>query len=333
MTHRLAMQSLETAFVPHDERFGSVLGDEPRLERLAETDAHEGPVYAPDEDALYFTTVPRQGRAGPEVAIKRLELNSGEIAVVRESATGANGMTLGLDGKLLVCEQGNEIEPARIAAVDRATGEAETVVDSWEGLPLNSPNDIVAASDGSVWFTDPSYGHLQGFRPEPAIGDYVYRYDATTGRLVVVDDSFDKPNGLAFSPDERVLYGGDSGANQEPGSYDGRRPHRIFAFDVNRARHLTNGRLFAVTTPGFPDGLKVDSDGRVYASAFSGVQIFDPSGDLIGEISLPGAVNFTFGTRRRNVLFVTTDTAVWAATLAATGPASLTSIRPKEEPR
>jgi gluconolactonase len=219
------------------------------------------------------------------------------------------------DGRLVVCEQ----HPAAISLVDPATGRSEALVDSWRGLRLNSPNDVVVKSDGTVWFTDPSYGYLQGFRPEPQVGDFVYRYEPASGRLSVVADSFDKPNGLAFSSDESSLYVTDSGANQEPGSYYVDRPHHIVAFDVRDGRHLGPGRLFAVTTPGFPDGLKVDSEGRVYASAFSGVQIFDPSGDLIREIELPGAVNFTFGGPDRDVLYVTTDDAVWAVQLDARG--------------
>jgi gluconolactonase len=282
--------------------------------RVAATNAHEGPVYVPREDALYFTTLP-QPADRPRVDITRLALESGEISVVRADANVANGMALAPDGRLVVCEQ----DPAAIALVDPATGEAETLVDSWGGLRLNSPNDVVVKNDGSVWFTDPSYGYLQGFRPKPEVGDYVYRYDPGSGRLSVVADSFDKPNGLAFSPDESVLYVTDSGANQEPGSYYVDRPHHIVAFDVPDGRHLGPGRLFAVTTPGFPDGLKVDWAGRVYASAFSGVQIFGPAGDPIGEIELPGAVNFAFGGPDRDVLYVTTDDAVWAVQLDARG--------------
>jgi gluconolactonase len=282
--------------------------------RVAATNAHEGPVYVPAEDAVYFTTLPEPGER-PRVDIKRLALESGQVSVVRRDANVANGMALAPDGRLLVCEQ----DPAAIALVDPATGARETLVESWRGLGLNSPNDIVVKRDGSVWFTDPSYGFLQGFRPAPEVGDYVYRYDTSSERLTVVADSFDKPNGLAFSPDESVLYITDSGANQEPGSYYVDRPHHIVAFDVLDGRHLGPGRLVAVTTPGFPDGLKVDSAGRVYASAFSGVQIFSPSGDPLGEIELPGAVNFTFGGPDRDVLYVTTDDAVWAVQIDARG--------------
>jgi gluconolactonase len=232
---------------------------------------------------------------------------------VRARTGVANGMTLDHGGRLLVCEQ----QPAAITRVDRASGAAAAVVDAYRGAPLNSPNDVVVTRDGAIWFTDPSYAHVQGFGPEPQLPDAVYRFAA--GELTQVADGFEKPNGLAFSPDERILYIGDSGANQEPGSYHVDRPHHIVAFDVLDGRHLGPGRLFAVTTPGFPDGLKVDSAGRVYASAFSGVQIFSPAGDPIGEIELPGAVNFAFGGPDRGVLYVTTDDAVWAVQLDARG--------------
>jgi gluconolactonase len=276
-----------------------------------ETDAHEGPVYAADEDALYFTTLPRPGDvSAPRVDIERLQLDGERfpleperLTVVRPSANMANGMTLDREGRLVVCEQGTRSQHAAVTRIDRSTGAVEVVVDG-----LESPNDVVVKSDGTLWFTDPTYGHLQGFRPEPRAGDRVYRYDAASRELTVVADSFDKPNGLAFSPDESVLYVGDSEG-----------PHHIKAFDVVGGRRLANERLFAVIRPGYPDGIKVDSEGRVYSSSAGGVQVFRPSGDPIGRIALPGAVNFTFGGPEGNVLFITTDTAVWAAVLNAKG--------------
>jgi gluconolactonase len=308
-------------FVTHTPGFEEVVGKCPRLSLLAEVDAHEGPVYFADEDALYFTTLPRPGADGsPSVQVKRLALEDPDrISVVVAEANGANGMTSDRDGRLIVCEQGSRCRPARISRVDRSTAGCETVVDHWQGLRFNSPNDVVVARDGAVWFTDPSYGHLQGFRPAPEVGDYVYRHDPLTGDTAVVADGFDKPNGIALSPDERVLYVTDSGANQEPGSYHVERPHHIKAFDVTGGKRLSGERLFAVVAPGFPDGLKVDVDGRVYASSFAGVQIFDPDGRLLGEIRVPGAVNFCFGGPERDLLLITTDTAVWAAALAAKG--------------
>jgi gluconolactonase len=269
--------------------------------RVVRTNAHEGPVYVPGEHALYFTTLPDDRR---RVDIARVALDTGEVSVVRPDANVANGMALHADGRLIVCEQ----HPARLTLVDRQTGRAKVLVDSWQGSKLNSPNDVVRKSDGTIWFTDPSYGHLQGFRPEPETSDRVYRYDPDCARLDVVANSLDKPNGIAFSPDESILYVSDNGA-----------PHRVLAFEVLDRVRVGPPRLFAVGTPGHPDGLKVDSDGRVYASATSGVQVFDPSGDLVREIALPGAVNFTFGGPDRDVLYVTTDDAVWAVQLDTRG--------------
>jgi gluconolactonase len=311
----------DPAFVAHSPGFEAVVGEGARLSLVAELDAHEGPVYFAEEDALYFTSVPRPGPdRSPSVRIKRLPLAEPDrVSMLVDDSGGANGMTADLDGNLIVCEQGSRWRPARISRVDRGTGDREVIVENWRGLPLNSPNDVVVASDGAIWFTDPSYGHLQGFRPEPMLGDFVYRHDPATGQTAVVADGFDKPNGIALSPDERVLYVTDSGANQEPGSYYVARPHHIKAFDVLGGERLSGERLFAVVSPGFPDGLKVDCEGRVYASSFSGVQVFDPDGDLLGEIQVPGAVNFCFGGPERALLLITTDSAVWAAALAAKG--------------
>lgn len=273
------------------------------LLRVADVDAHEGPVYVAEEDALYFTTVRTSS-----VAIKRLDLPSGAISVLVEDANNANGMTLDRAGRLVVCEQGSHTEPARISRIDRVTGSTETVVDSVYGLALNSPNDVVVRSDGSIWFTDPSYGFLQGFRPAPELPDRVYRIDSETGEITVAASGLDKPNGLAFSLDEATLYIADNGA-----------PHHLLAFDVEDDGSLSRRGVVAVGTPEHPDGVKVDTEDRIYVSARHGLQVFTPSGDLLGAIDLPGAVNFTFGGARGNTLFITTDTAVWTAVLNAKG--------------
>jgi gluconolactonase len=141
------------------------------------------------------------------------------------------------------------------------------------------------------------------------LGDQVYRYDPLDGALEVAAGGFDKPNGLCFSPDERVLYVSDNGA-----------PHHVKAFDVLAGGRLANERVIAVGTPLHPDGLKTDSEGRIYASFSGGVRVLAPTGESLGEIALPGAVNFCFGTAELDVLFITTDDAIWAAELAATGP-------------
>lgn len=246
---------------------------------LVRTDAHEGPVWVPG--ALFFTT----GR--PYVQIRRLDLATGEVTTVREHTGVANGMTRD-NGTLLVCEQA----PAAITRVDPRTGTVvETVVDAFEGRPLNSPNDVIVDSRGAIWFTDPSYAHLQGFGPEPQLPDAVYRH--ADGELERFAAGFEKPNGLALSPDERVLYVGDSEACV------------IWAFESGARRR------FADIAPGYPDGLKVDAAGRVWTTAGDGVQIFDPDGRQVGLIPLPGAVNFTFGD---GAVFITTDDAIWRTT-------------------
>ena len=150
---------------------------------------------------------------------ERFPLEPERVSTLRPDANVANGMALDLEGRLLVCEQGTRSQHAAVTRLDPATGGMETVVDEWARRRLNSPNDVVAKNDGTVWFTDPSYGYLQGFRPEPQVSDHVYRYDPASGDLSVVAYDVSKPNGLAFSADERILYVTDSGANQEPDSF------------------------------------------------------------------------------------------------------------------
>jgi gluconolactonase len=264
----------------------------PRAVRFATVDAHEGPVVF--GDGLLFTSV----RRGTRVSIRRLDLVTGTLTTVVEDANAANGMALDREGRLLVCEQGTLRTPARITRVELSTRCTETLVSSVLGRPLNSPNDVTVGAAGRIWFTDPSYGHLQGFRPASQLPDAAYRFDPATGEIDAVPWEFDKPNGIALSPDGRTLYVSDNGA-----------PHHLVAFDVT-ADGAANGRVLAVGTPGHPDGLKVDAGGRIYASAANGIQIFAPDGAELGSIELPGAVNFAFG--GDGLLYVTTDTAVWA---------------------
>jgi gluconolactonase len=323
-------QPASPRFIAYTDAFNDVTGPTPRFYTVIETNAHEGPVYVPGENALYFTTVPVNTdvpiTGGKRVAIMRLALGGdafplppSALTVVSEASNMANGMTLDREGRLLICEQGTKATPARISRMDLGTGDVETVVDAWRGLRFNSPNDVVVKSDGTVWFTDPSYGALQGFKDAPMVGDFVYRYDPASGSVSVVADSFNKPNGLAFSPDESLLYINDSGAIQGPGTYFVNLPHHIRVLDVLDGRCLANDRLFAVVTPGIPDGLKLDAAGRVYSSSASGIQVYDPRGDLMGEIVAPGVANFTFGGPGNNVIYIMADTVIWAAEIQATG--------------
>ena len=311
-------------FSVYRDAFRAVIGADFQRPVLIETNAHEGPVYVPAEHALYFSTAPEPGPKN--IAIMRLPLTgdafpftAGKLETVSRPSNMANGMCLDRDGRLVICEQGTKETNARIGRMDLQTRKVETVVDQWRGLRFNSPNDVVVKSDRTVWFTDPNYGELQGFKGPSEVGAFVYRHDPRSGETSVVADSFNKPNGLAFSPDESVLYITDTGANQAPGTYFVGLPHHVRAFDVHKGRHLRNGRLFAVVSPGVPDGIKVDVKGHVYTSSATGVQVFSPGGDLLGEIMAPGGANFIFGGPKKDVLFILGDTRIWQARLQARG--------------
>ena len=202
------------AFISDDAAFSAVLGSAPALIRLVDVDAHEGPTYLPDQDALFVTTVLRRRTpaGAPRGQVKRIALdgdrfplNPHRVSVLAADAVTPNGMTRSADGALILCDQGDFAHDARLSRVDPHTGATTTMVNAWHGCPLNSPNDVAVRGDGTIWFSDPSYGYLQGFRSTPQSRDCLYRLDPVTGRLVIVADRFDKPNGLVFSPDQSVL--------------------------------------------------------------------------------------------------------------------------------
>jgi gluconolactonase len=259
------------------------------MRRLASTPAHEGPVVIGDD--LFFTTVPS---APGRTSIRRLSLTDGTLETLAADANAANGMTRDAHGRLIVCEQGTLATDAAITRIDPATGAREVLADRCDGLPFNSPNDVCVRSDGSIWFTDPSYGHLQGFRPAPAGGDHVYRIDAATGRTTRVASGFDKPNGLAFSPDERVLYVGDNGTGE------------LHAIELASGRRTCLARFEGE----HPDGLKVTPDGRLLASSPHGIDVLDREGTRLGRHEVPGAVNHWIEAER---IYITADTAIWEA--------------------
>jgi gluconolactonase len=199
-----------------------------------------------------------------------------------------------------------------------ADGSITVLADSYLGKRLNSPNDVVVQSDGSVWFTDPTYGILsdyEGYKASPEQpGRGVYRVDGSSGAITCVVDDFCQPNGLAFSPDERTLYIADSGA-----SHDGSKPRHIRAFDVAGDR-LTNDRVFALIDAGIPDGIRTDTAGNLWSSAADGVHCFAPDGRRLGKVLVPEAVaNLCFGGPRRNRLFITASTSLYAVYLTTSG--------------
>jgi gluconolactonase len=221
----------------------------------------EGPVWLP-EGALIFSDI-------PAARIYRWSAADG-TRVWREASGNANGLTLDPAGRVVACEHGN-----RRVSRTVADGAVETVADSYEGRRLNSPNDVVIRADGVIYFTDPPYGIEPAQQEQPCNG--VYRVDRD-GAVVRVADDFDRPNGLAFSPDERVLYIDDS-----------RRRH-VRAFDVAADGALAHGRIVCDMDhpqPGSPDGMKLDRDGHLYVTGATGVWVFEPDGTLLGVISTP----------------------------------------------
>lgn len=285
--------------------------------KLVEVDTHEGPVYVEALDALFATSVPVGGQGS---MILRISLRDRTVERLDTGAVRPNGMTLDAGGRLVVCEQGDLSNDACISRIDPTTLVRDVLVDRWQGRRLNSPNDVAVDAGGAIWFTDPSYGFLQGFRPTPQLDDRVYRYDPGNGLVEPVADGFDKPNGIALAPDGSTLYVADSGADRGTGEFDSARRHQVVAYDITSANRLSGRRVFAVIERGAPDGLKVDVSGRVYVSSPAGVLVYAPDGSLVGTIDVPHAVNFCFGRYGGNdVLFITADTAVWVAACHGNG--------------
>lgn len=266
----------------------------------------EGPVYFADGDFLLWSDIPnnRMLRWTPD----------GNVSVFRHPSNYANGHTRDRQGRLVSCEHGGR----RITRTEY-DGRITVLADTFQGKRLNSPNDLVVKSDGSVWFSDPPYGILsdhEGYKAESELGaNYVFRLDPQSGQLAIVADDFVKPNGLAFSPDEKILYIADTGISHDP---DG--PHHIRAFDVDERGRLRNGRVFAEVSPGVPDGFRVDTDGNIWTSAGDGVHCYSPQGELLGKILIPEVVaNITFGGARRNRLFIAATTSLYAVYVACNG--------------
>ncbi|WP_163264243.1 SMP-30/gluconolactonase/LRE family protein [Chelativorans alearense] len=299
--------SHDTLYEVHDPRFRSLIIKNARLEQLY-TGCRwaEGPVWFADANQLLFSDIPNQRmlRWEPE----------GGVSVFRAPSNFANGNTRDREGRLVTCEHGTR----RLTRTE-PDGTITVLADSFAGKRLNSPNDVIVRSDGSVWFTDPTYGILsdyEGYKAEPEQGARnVYRFDPETGELAAVAGDFRQPNGLAFSPNETTLYIADSAA-----SHDETAPRHIRAFDVVDGKALENGRVFASIDKGIPDGMRVDTEGNVWSSAADGVHCFAPDGRLLGKILVPETVaNLTFGGPRRNRLFITATTSLYALYVTATG--------------
>ena len=290
---------------------------DPRFERLVPADAvvswladgaiwAEGPVYLPDDDAVVWSDV--RGNV-----VRRWSAEGGSTELFRPSDF-ANGHTLDHDGRILACEHG----PRRVSRYE-PDGSRTTVVDRFEGKRLNSPNDIVVASDGAIWFTDPPYGILddnEGYKADSELGGcFVFRLDRVTGELAVMSDDLVHPNGLAFSPDETTLYVSDTSIARIPGGN-----HHIMAFDVVDLRRLASPRIFAVIEPGVSDGMRVDVEGNLWTSSGDGVQVYDAAAVELGRILLPEeAANCTFGGPDGRRLFITATSTLWSIDVGIRG--------------
>ena len=218
------------------------------------------------------------------------------------------------EGRLVSCEHGG-----RQVTRTEHDGSVTVLASHYRGKRLNSPNDVVVKSDGSIWFTDPDYGILSDYEGDKSEGEigacHVYRIDGQSGEIAVAADDFVKPNGLAFSPDESILYIADTSITHDPEGH-----HHIMAWDVVDGRKLADPRVFAVIEPGISDGFRVDADGNVWTSAGDGVQCYAPDGALIGKIRLPEqCVNLTFGGPKRNRLFIACASSVYAVYVGQRG--------------
>jgi gluconolactonase len=290
-----------------DERFRYCILGNAWVEKLyTGTLWAEGPVYFADGNYLVWSDIPNN-------RMMRWVDGAG-VTVFRQPSNNSNGNTRDRQGRLVSCEHG-----ARRVTRTEADGGITVLVDSFQGKRLNSPNDVVVKSDHAVWFTDPPYGILydyEGHRGEPEYGGCnVFRLDPQSGKLDVVADDFDKPNGIAFSPDESKLYVVDTGGSHKK---DGN--HHIRVFDVVDGKRLANGRLFTEVSPGLADGLRLDTDGNIWTSAGDGIQCYSPQGELLGKIRIPEVVsNLTFGGPKKNRLFITATTSLYAVYVAKNG--------------
>ncbi|MEC3976176.1 SMP-30/gluconolactonase/LRE family protein [Amycolatopsis sp. H20-H5] len=295
-----ALPSAALTYEVADERFARFGGDARAYKLHEDNRWAEGPVYVPAGRYLLWSDIPND-------RMLRWDETTGVVGVFRSPAGHTNGHTLDRSGRLISCEQGNR----RLTRTEH-DGTVTVLADRHEGNRFNSPNDVVVAADGGIWFTDPDYGIMndyEGFRAESETdGCHVYRVNPATGDVQRVADDFVKPNGLAFSLDESRLYIADTRANH------------IREFTVGPGGKLSGGEVFAMCETGRFDGFRLDTAGRLWAAAGDGVHCFAPDGKLIGKIKLPEeAANLTFGGPKRNLMFVCATTTVYAFMTAATG--------------
>ncbi|MBA4789522.1 MAG: SMP-30/gluconolactonase/LRE family protein [Rhizobiales bacterium] len=284
-----------------DPRFGKLVIGHAKLERLW-TGARwvEGPAYFPAGRYLVFSDIPND-------RMLRYDEISGVVCDFRAPSLNSNGNTVDREGRLVTCEHRGR----RVSRTEH-DGSIIALATHFEGKRLNSPNDVVVASDGSVWFSDPTYGIDSEYEGDAAPSELgrqcVYRLDPATGALAAVITDCLQPNGLAFSPDEKTLYVSDTGA-----SHVADHPRAIVAYEVQQGMALAHKRTFATLQEGFFDGVRCDISGNVWTAAFRSVCCYAPDGTLLGALPMPERVsNLCFGGAKRNRLFITGQTSLYA---------------------
>ena len=284
-----------------DQSFGKYRLNLAAVERIAHGFRwSEGPVWFGDGRYLLWSDIPNN-------RIMKWEEETGASSIFRRPSNFANGNTRDRQGRLVTCEHGGR----RVTRTEY-DGTTSVIADAFEGKPLNSPNDVVVKSDGSIWFTDPPFGLLgyyEGYLAKQELPMNVYRVDGQSGEMSVVEGDVARPNGLCFSPDESTLYLVESGTT----------PRNVYAYDVVGGRKLSNRRKFIDVGGGTPDGMRCDMDGNLWMgwgmgdATLDGVNIYNPDGKLIGRINLPErCANLCFGGTYRNRLFMAASKSVYA---------------------
>jgi gluconolactonase len=301
------MQMAASDYEVFDDRFRSCVNRTSHVERLW-TGARwtEGPVYFPAGKYVLFSDIPND-------RMMRYDETDMSVSIFRTPCGYANGHTVDRQGRLVSCEHGGR----RVSRTEH-DGRISVIADNYQGKKLNSPNDVVVKSDGSIWFTDPPYGifsDYEGHKAEQEVGNFVYRVAAQSGALTVVADDFIRPNGLAFSPDEKQLYIVDSAGGRTKGQ-----PKHIRVFDVGENGKLTGGKEFADCTAGRFDGMRCDDAGRLWAATDDGVHCIDTDGTLIGKVKIPEiCANVVFGGPKRNYLYITATNSLYGVLLHVNG--------------
>lgn len=266
----------------------------------------EGPVYFGDGKYLLFSDIPNN-------RIIRFDETDQAGSVWSNDSGNSNGNTRDRQGRLVTCQH-------RLRRVVRTEydGSQTVLADNYQGNRLNSPNDVVVSSDGAVWFTDPTYGIDSDYEgdaaPSEVEGSNVYRIDPKSGEVAIAADDFVKPNGLAFSADEKTLFIADTGATHVENG-----PRHIRRFAVNDGK-LSGGEIFSVSDAGLYDGFRLDVQGNIWSSAADGVHCINPDGKLIGKIHVPETVaNVCFGGPKRNRLYITATTSLYMTYVRVSG--------------